>query len=137
MIALLVAGLCFLLFLALELFAQALERLSPIKLRSLVEEEPGRLRMLSGKGEAAAMKISLRVAIQILLLAGFWALIRGLGALAVPAPWIWGALIFFVGWLAAEALLLRVVSRRRTRRSRRTSTSAGKRESSNATRRSS
>jgi CBS domain containing-hemolysin-like protein len=56
------------------------------------------------------MKISLRVAIQILLLAGFWALIRGLGALAVPAPWIWGALIFFVGWLAAEALLLRVVS---------------------------
>jgi CBS domain containing-hemolysin-like protein len=110
MIALLVAGVCFLLFLALELFAQALERLSPIKLRSLVEEEPERLRMLSGKGEAAAMKISLRVAIQMLLLAGFWALIRGLGALAVPAPWIWGALVFFVGWLGAEAMLLRIVS---------------------------
>ncbi len=110
MIALLVAGLCFLLFLALELFAQTLERLSPIKLRGLVEEDPGRLRMLSGKGDTAAMKISLRVAIQILLLGGFWALIRGLGTLGVPAPWIWGALLFFVGWLAAEALLLRIVS---------------------------
>ncbi|HET9794508.1 MAG TPA: hemolysin family protein [Thermoanaerobaculia bacterium] len=110
MIALPVAALCFLLFLGLELFAQALERLSPIKLRSLLEEEPKRLRMLSGKGEAAAMKISLRVAIQILLLIGFWAVIRGLGAISVPAPWIWGGVIFFVGWLAAEALLLRIVS---------------------------
>ena len=110
MIALPVAALCFLLFLGLELFAQALERLSPIKLRSLLEEEPKRLRMLSGPGEAAAMKISLRVAIQILLLIGFWAVIRGLGAISVPAPWIWGGVIFFVGWLAAEALLLRIVS---------------------------
>ncbi|HWC64839.1 MAG TPA: CBS domain-containing protein, partial [Thermoanaerobaculia bacterium] len=110
MIALALAGLAFLLFLALELFAQSLERLSPIKLRGLVEDEPRRLRMLPARGEAAAMKISLRVVIQILLLVGFWALIRGLTALAVPAPWIWGAVIFFVGWLAAEALLLRVVA---------------------------
>ncbi|HKB69884.1 MAG TPA: hemolysin family protein [Thermoanaerobaculia bacterium] len=110
MIALALAALCFLLFLTLELFAQSLERLSPIKLRSLVEEEPKKLRMLSGKGQAAAMKVSLRVVIQILLLAGFWALIRGLAALAVPAPYIWGAAVFFVGWLAAEALLLRIVA---------------------------
>ena len=110
MIFLLLAALCFLLFLALELFAQALERLSPIKLRSLFEEEPRRLRTLSGSREAAATKIALRVAIQVLLLVGFWALIRGLGSLALAAAWIWGALIFFVGWLAAEALLLRVVA---------------------------
>ncbi len=110
MIALLVAALAFLLFLAFELFAQALERLSPIKLRGLLEEEPKRLKMLSRKGDAAAIKIALRVAIQILLLVGFWSLIRGLGALSLAAPWIWGAVVFFVGWLAAEALLLRIVS---------------------------
>ena len=110
MIALLLAAGCFLVFLALELFAQALERLSPIKLRSLLEEEPRRLRMLTGAEEAPATRIALRVAIQILLLVGFWALIRALSAFALAAPWIWGALIFFVGWLAAEALLLRIVA---------------------------
>ena len=110
MIALLLAALCFALFLALELYAQALEGLSPIKLRGLLEEEPARLRMLSGGTDTVTTKISLRVVIQILLLVGFWALIRGLGALRLSAPWIWGAVIFFVGWLAAEALLLRFVS---------------------------
>ena len=110
MIALLLAALCFALFLALELYAQALEGLSPIKLRGLLEEEPARLRMLSGGTDTVTTKISLRVVIQILLLAGFWALIRGLGALRLSAPWIWGAVIFFLGWLAAEAMLLRIVS---------------------------
>ena len=110
MIAFSLAALLFGVFLVFELFAQSLDRLSPIKLRSLLEEQPSKLRLLAGKGESAAIKIALRVVIQILLLAGFLALIRGLAALAVPSPWIWGAFLFLVGWLLAEALLLRVVS---------------------------
>lgn len=110
MITFSLAALCFAVFLLFEMFAQSLDRLSPIKLRSLIEEHPHRLRLLAGKGESAAIKIALRVVIQILLLAGFWALIRGLEAVGVPSPWIWGALLFLVGWLLAEFLLLRMVS---------------------------
>jgi CBS domain containing-hemolysin-like protein len=101
---------CFSVFIAFELFAQALDRLSPIKLRSLLEEEPRRVRLFSSRAEIPAVKIALRVVIQILLLVGFWALIRSLAAFAVPSPLIWGAILFLVGWLSAEAGLLRLVS---------------------------
>jgi CBS domain containing-hemolysin-like protein len=110
MIFLVLAAGCFAVFLFFEIFAQSLDRLSPIKLRSLLEERPEKLRLLAGKGEAPAMKIALRVVIQILLLLGFWTLIRGLAALAVPSPWVWGGVLFLVGWLLAEGLLLRIVS---------------------------
>ena len=110
MIALALAALCFAVFLAFEAYAQALDRLSPIKLRGLLEEEPRRLRLFSSRAEVPAVKIALRVVIQILLLVGFWTVIRSLAAFAVPSSGIWGALLFFVGWLSAEALLLRMVS---------------------------
>ena len=110
MIELALATVCFAVFVAFELFAQALDRLSPIKLRGLLEEEPRKLRLFSSRAEIPAVKIALRVVIQILLLVGFWTLIRSLAAFAVPSPWIWGAILFLVGWLAAEAALLRIVS---------------------------
>jgi len=109
-IALGLAALCFAVFLSFEVYAQALDRLSPIKLRGLLEEEPRRLRLFSSRAEVPAVKIALRVVIQILLLVGFWTVIRSLAAFAVPSPLIWGALLFFVGWLSAEAMLLRMVS---------------------------
>jgi len=96
MIELVLAAVCFSLFVAFELFAQSLERLSPIKLRSLLEEEPRKLRLFSSREEIPAVKIALRVVIQILLLVGFWTLIRSLAAFAVPSPWIWGAVLFLV-----------------------------------------
>jgi hypothetical protein len=40
MIELGLGAVCFAVFVAFELFAQALDRLSPIKLRGLLEEEP-------------------------------------------------------------------------------------------------
>jgi CBS domain containing-hemolysin-like protein len=109
-IALTLAAICFAVFVFFEIFAQSLDRLSPIKLRSLLEEKPDKLRILAGRGETAAIKIALRVVIQILLLVGFWTLIRGLEAFAIPSPWIWGGVLFLVGWLLAEGLLLRLVS---------------------------
>jgi CBS domain containing-hemolysin-like protein len=110
MIELVLATVCFAVFVAFELFAQALDRVSPIRLRGLLEEEPRKLRLFSSRAEIPAVKIALRVVIQFLLLVGFWTLIRSLAAFAVPSPWIWGAILFLVGWLAAEAGLLRIVS---------------------------
>jgi putative hemolysin len=110
MIELVLAAACFSVFVAFELFAQALDSLSPIKLRGLLDEEPRKLRLFSSPEEIPAVKIALRVVIQILLLVGFWTLIRSLAAFAVPSPWIWGAILFLVGWLSAEAVLLRLVS---------------------------
>ena len=110
MIELALAALCFAVFVAFEIFSQALDRLSPIRLRSLLEEEPRRLRIFAGFEEVPAIRIALRVVLQVLLLVGFWALIRGLSEFGVPSPWIWGAVLFLVGWLSAEAMLLRAVS---------------------------
>jgi putative hemolysin len=111
MISLLLSGLCLVGFLLFELFYQALDRLSPIKLRGLLDEHPRVLSLLAGKEEPAVVKTSLKVLVQILLLAGLWTLIRGLTALEVPAPWAWGGAVFLLGWLLIEGVLLRVVSR--------------------------
>ncbi len=110
MISLLFSGLCLLGFVLFELFYQALDRLSPIKLRGLMDEHPKALWLLAGKEEPAVVKTSLKVLVQILLLAGLWTLTRGLAALDVPAPWVWGGAVFLLGWLLIEGALLRVVS---------------------------
>ena len=111
MISLLLSTLCLSGFLLFELFYQALDRLSPIKLRGLLDEDPKALSLLSGKEEPAVVKTTLKVLVQILLLAGLWTLIRGLTALDVPAPWVLGGAVFLLGWLLIEGALLRAVSR--------------------------
>jgi CBS domain containing-hemolysin-like protein len=111
MISLGLSVLCFIVFLFFELFYQALDQLSPIKLRGLLEEHPHRFSLLAGKGEAAVVKTAAKVLVQILLLAGFWSLTRGLSALSVPAAWAWGGFLFLTGWLLVEGLILRFVSR--------------------------
>ncbi|MGH9443154.1 MAG: hemolysin family protein [Thermoanaerobaculia bacterium] len=111
MISLLVSGLCLLGFLVFELFYQALDRLSPIKLRGLLDEHPKTLSLLAGREEPAVVKTTLKVLVQILLLAGLWTLIRGLASLEVPAPWALGGAVFLLGWLLIEGALLRLVSR--------------------------
>src|SRR5262249_38660191 len=50
-IAILSAFFCYGAFLLFESFALALDRLSPIKIRGLLEEHPERARLLSGAGE--------------------------------------------------------------------------------------
>jgi magnesium and cobalt exporter, CNNM family len=111
MIPLVLSGLCFLVFLLLEFFYQALDRLSPIRLRGMLEEHPRHYALLSGRGEAAVVKTSVKVLVQLLLLAGLITLVRGLDQLAVANPWAWGGGLFLAGWLLTEGAILRAVSR--------------------------
>jgi magnesium and cobalt exporter, CNNM family len=111
MIPLVASGFCFLVFLLLEFFYQALDRLSPIRLRGMLEEHPRRFALLSGRGEAAVVKTSVKVLVQLLLLAGLITLVRGLERLSVANAWAWGGGMFLVGWLLTEGAILRAVSR--------------------------
>jgi putative hemolysin len=110
MISLVVSSACFLAFLLFELFFQSLDRVSPIKLRGLVEEYPGRLSFFAGKGEVAVVKTTLKVLVQALALAGLWLLVQGLDSLGVPEPWAWGGGAFLLGWLVVEGLLMRLAA---------------------------
>jgi putative hemolysin len=112
MIHLAVVGTCFLGFLVFELFAHALDRLSPIKLRGLLEEHPARYRLLAGKGEAEVMRTAIKVVVQIFLLAGFWSLTRAIGSFDVRGALLWSGAVFLLGWLLMEGLLLRFVAAR-------------------------
>ena len=107
MIALLSAGFCYLAFLLFETFALALDRLSPIKVRGLLEEHPERARILSGAGEVEIVRTTTKVVVQALLLAGLLTTVSGFTSFGVPRPWLWGGLFFVSGWLLTEIGLLR------------------------------
>ena len=107
MIAVLTAGFCYALFLLFETFALALDRLSPIKLRGLLEEHPERARILSGAGQAEIVRITTKVVVQALLLAGLLSTVSALEAFNAPRPWLVGGLFFVAGWLLTEIALLR------------------------------
>jgi CBS domain containing-hemolysin-like protein len=107
MIALAVAGFCYLAFLLFETFALALDRLSPIKVRGLLEEHPERARLLSGAGEVEIVRTTTKVLVQVLLLTGLLTTVSALETFQVPRPWLWGGLCFVVGWLLTEIGLLR------------------------------
>ncbi|HMA17318.1 MAG TPA: hypothetical protein VKS03_02675, partial [Thermoanaerobaculia bacterium] len=70
MIPLIASGFCYVAFLLFESFALALDRLSPIKIRGLLEEYPERARILSGPGEVDIIRTTTKVLVQVLLLAG-------------------------------------------------------------------
>jgi CBS domain containing-hemolysin-like protein len=107
MIALVVAGFCYLAFLLFETFALALDRLSPIKVRGLLEEHPERARLLSGAGEVEIVRTTTKVLVQALLLTGLLTTVSALETFEVPRPWLWGGLFFVVGWLLTEIGLLK------------------------------
>jgi CBS domain containing-hemolysin-like protein len=106
MIAFLTAGFCYLAFLLFETFALALDRLSPIKVRGLLEEHPERARLLSGAGEVEIVRTTTKVLVQALLLTGLLTTVSALETLQVPRPWLWGGLFFLAGWLLTEIGLL-------------------------------
>jgi magnesium and cobalt exporter, CNNM family len=101
------SGLCYLAFLLFETFAMALDRLSPIKVRGLLEEHPERARLLAGPGETEIVRTTTKVLVQILLLMGLLTVVSGLSAVGVASPWAWGGGLFLAGWLLTEVLLLR------------------------------
>ncbi len=107
MIALVWAGFCYAAFLLFETFALALDRLSPIKVRGLLEEHPERARILSGAGEVEIVRTTTKVVVQALLLTGLLTTVSALETFEVPRPWLWGGTFFVVGWLLTEIGLLR------------------------------
>jgi len=107
MISILAAGFCYAAFLLFETFALALDRLSPIKVRGLLEEHPERARILSGAGEVEIVRTTTKVVVQALLLTGLLTTVSALEAYDVPRPWLIGGIFFVVGWLLTELGLLR------------------------------
>jgi CBS domain containing-hemolysin-like protein len=107
MIALLTAGFCYAAFLLFETFALALDRLSPIKVRGLLEEHPERARILSGAGEVEIVRTTTKVVVQALLLTGLLTTVSALEQFQIPRPWLWGGIFFVAGWLLTEIGLLR------------------------------
>jgi magnesium and cobalt exporter, CNNM family len=108
MIPILASAFCYLAFLLFESFALALDRLSPIKLRGLLEEHPERARILSGPGEIEIIRTTTKVLVQILLLAGLLTVVSGFQTLGVETAWAWGGGIFLAGWLVSEVMLLKL-----------------------------
>jgi len=107
MISVLTAAVCYAAFLLFETFAVALDRLSPIKLRGLLEEHPERARILSGAGQAEIVRTTTKVVVQALLLAGLLSAVSALEAFKTPHPWLIGGGLFVAGWLLTEIALLR------------------------------
>jgi putative hemolysin len=107
MISLVTAGLCYVVFLLFETFALALDRLSPIKVRGLLEEHPERARLLSGAGQAEIVRMTTKVFVQALLLLGLLSTVSVLETFEVPRPWLWGGLAFLAGWMLTEIALIR------------------------------
>jgi CBS domain containing-hemolysin-like protein len=112
MIFLAVSAVCYVLFLIFETFALALERLSTIRLRGLLEEHPERARLLAGPGEIEITRTTTKVFVQILLLTGLLTVVHGISLLGVTRPWAWGGGAFFLGWLLTEIVLIKSGSRR-------------------------
>jgi putative hemolysin len=107
MILLAGSAVCYVLFLLFETFALALDRLSPIKIRGLLEEHPEHSGLLSGPGEVEVIQTTTKVLVQMLLLLGFSTVGFGFSHLGVVHPFAWGGVVFVSGWLGTEILLLR------------------------------
>ena len=108
MIAFLLSAFCYAAFLLFETFALALDRLSTIRLRGLLEEHPERARILAGAGEIEITRTTTKVLVQMLLLTGLLSVVHGFAARGISPPWAWGGGVFLAGWLLTEIILLRV-----------------------------
>ena len=109
-LALLLAALFALLYFVLSLFAQALESLSDLRRKALLEEAPGRFgRLLSAVNERPA-RIAARLTAQAAVLGGLFFTASALEGLAVPSPWLVAAAAILVGWILLEFAVVRTVS---------------------------
>ncbi len=106
MIFLFASALCYGFFLLFEAFAIALDRLSPIKIRGLLEEHPEHSGLLAGPGEVEIIRTTTKVLVQVLLLLGLLTVVSAFGTLGVARAWEWGGAAFVAGWLGTEVFLL-------------------------------
>jgi putative hemolysin len=107
MIAFLASAFCYVVFVLFETFALALDRLSPIKVRGLLEEHPERARILAGPGEVEIIRTTTKVLVQMLLLTGLLTVVSAFGSFGWTPAWAWGGATFLLGWLLTEVVLMR------------------------------
>ena len=100
------------LYVVLSAFAQALESLSSIRRKSLLEADPKRFGQLLSPEHVRISRIAVRLSAQGAILAGLLSTGTFLAALGAPDPWLLSSLAILLGWLVLETLVLRWVSGR-------------------------
>jgi putative hemolysin len=93
-------------------FAQALESVSVIRRKALLEADPERFGTLLAPEHVRISRIAVRLMAQGAVLGGLLCLGSALAALAVPEPWLASAVVILLGWIVAESLVIRRVARR-------------------------
>ena len=101
-----------LLYALLSAFAQALESLSSIKRRSLLEGQEGKFGELPATENVRISRVAVRLTAQGAVLAGLLSLGTGLAGLAVPEPFLVSAVSILLGWIVIETVVIRTVARR-------------------------
>lgn len=100
------------LYVLFSTFAQALESLSAIRRKSLLDERPDRFRKLLSPEHVRVSRVAVRMTAQASVLGGLLSLSTALRTLNVPEPWLVSAVTLLLGWLVLEAAVLQWVSRR-------------------------
>jgi putative hemolysin len=111
-VALLFAGFFAVIYLLFSGFAQALESLSVLRRKALLEANPSRFGTLLASEHVRVSRIAVRLGAQGAVLAGLLCLGSALAALGVVEPWLASAMIILLGWIVAESLVIRWVARR-------------------------
>ena len=101
-----------LLYALLSTFAQALESLSSIKRKSLLEGQEGKFGRLLAPENVRISRVAVRLTAQGAVLAGLLSLGTGLSGLAVPEPYLISAVSILLGWIVIETVVIRTVARR-------------------------
>ncbi len=101
-----------LLYALLSAFAQALESLSSIRRKSLLEGQEGKFGKLLARENVSISRVAVRLTAQGAVLAGLLSLGTGLAGLAVPEPYLVSAVSILLGWIVIETVVIRTVARR-------------------------
>ena len=101
-----------LLYAILSAFAHALEGLSAIRRRSLLEGQEAKFGKLLARENVLISRVAVRLTAQGAVLAGLLSLGTGLSGLAVPEPFLVSAVSILLGWFVVETLVIRTVARR-------------------------
>lgn len=100
------------LYAILSAFAQALESLSSIRRKSLLEGQERRFGKLLAPKNVHVSRVAVRLTAQGAVLAGLLSLGSGLSGLSVPEPFLVSAVSILFGWIVVETVVIRTVARR-------------------------
>jgi CBS domain containing-hemolysin-like protein len=100
------------LYVVLSAFAQALESLSTIRRKALLDENPARYGRLLAPEHVNVSRIAVRLTAQACVLGGLLSLGTMLASFSAPEPWLISAVAILLGWIVLESLVIRWVGRR-------------------------